>query len=505
MENKVQYTVTLKDLLSNALTQAEKKAKSLDGTLGGLGKTAIAAFGAYEAFNFVKDSVAAFDEAAQASALLNNQLQNSGRTSVEFKKDLEELAGELMEKSRFDDDAIASGQAVLAGFKNLSDELVLRATPALVDAATAMGTDVKSAAQAVGMALESPADATRKLRSMNILLNDEQKKTIENLVKSGDKAKAQAVVLDLIANKYKGAGEAAATTGKGPLIVLQNKLGNVTEAFGGVVVSIVDVFMPAIKVVVDLLKGFTKFLTENEGAVKAFAVGVTIAAGAFGAWKVYTMRAAIATKIMSINMAQLNLLMRNNALGIVITAVAALGAALYYAWEKSETFRKGVYVMWNFVKTYVGMMMDYFSALGDIIIGALTLDIDRFKKGVVAVVDLAKSTGTKFANAYTTGLEEGTTSWAEDQKTAPATGLIPGLPGEDGKPTEPTEKPKTTVSEPKGAPTTKATTITITIDKLVESLSVNTTNIQESTSKIRELVATALTDALNDSQIIAGG
>lgn len=501
MENKVQYTVTLKDLISNGLSNAEKKAESLDNTLSNLGKTAIAAFSAYEAFNFVKDSVKAFDEAAQASALLDNTLQNTGRTAAGFRAALDEQATALMDVSRFDDDAITGAQKLLAAQKNISDELVMKSIPAIVDAASSLKMDLGSAADSVAIALAKPEMAARKLKSMNVVLNDEQEKTIKKLTETGQTAKAQAMIIDLISSKYKGAGKVAAETGEGPFIVLANKLGNVTESFGGVIVSLVDGFMPAIKLAGEILKGVTAFLTENKEEVKAVAIGVALAGGAFLLYQGYLKAAAAYTAIMTIAQMGLNAAISANPIGAAVLALSALGAILYYAWQKSETFRQGVYIMYEFVKTYIGQVIDYFKALGNIIMGAFTLDYDTFKKGVVGIVDLAKNAGEQYATAFQKGKKKGSDSFTES--TAAATDLIPKTAG-GGAPTEPAT-PTTPVTEPKGSPTTKATTITITIDKLVESLSVNTTNIQESTSKIRELVATTLTDALNDSQIIAGG
>lgn len=532
MENKVIYTVTLKDLISGALSKAEEKAKALDTSLGNLGKTAITAFGAYEAFNYIKDSVTAFDEAEQASVKLDNQLRNSGRATEEFRKALDDKAIALMKNSRFDDDAITSGQGVLAGFKNISNELLMNATPAMVDVATAMKTDVATAAQAVGMALESPADASKKLRSMNILLNDEQKKTIENMVKSGDKAGAQAMVLDLIANKYKGMGEAAAKTGMGPLIVLQNQLGNVTEKIGGVVVKILDKAMPAIEYMigkfddlVDTLIDVKKWVSDNMEIFEAAGYvlgGLALAVGAYVTinqimvtWEtikyMWMMRSVIAESLLATKttvlsavtaaytavVQGLNAAWAANPIGIVVAGLVLLGTVIAYAWNNFEGFRKFVFGVFEVIKNSGEILGAYLEGLKDKIIGTLTMDDKQVALGEAKM----KAAGQLVAKAWADGQTKGAANFAASQ-------IVSNAPILDDKKNEVVvedENKGTPVSEPKGSPTTKATTITITIDKLVESLSVNTTNIQESTSKIRELVATALTDALNDSQIIAGG
>lgn len=58
--------------------------------------------------------------------------------------------------------------------------------------------------------------------------------------------------------------------------------------------------------------------------------------------------------------------------------------------------------------------------------------------------------------------------------------------------------------ETKGVTGQKVTTINVTIDKLIENFKISTTTIQEGSSKVRELVAQTLLNAVNDSQIVAG-
>jgi tape measure domain-containing protein len=57
---------------------------------------------------------------------------------------------------------------------------------------------------------------------------------------------------------------------------------------------------------------------------------------------------------------------------------------------------------------------------------------------------------------------------------------------------------------PKGATGQKVVTINISIAKMIETFKISTANIQESSSKVRELVAQTLLSAVSDSQITAG-
>ena len=60
-----------------------------------------------------------------------------------------------------------------------------------------------------------------------------------------------------------------------------------------------------------------------------------------------------------------------------------------------------------------------------------------------------------------------------------------------------------TEKKPDKAKGSQSITINISINKLIESFKVETTNIQESTAKIQEMVANTLLAAVNDASITA--
>lgn len=59
-------------------------------------------------------------------------------------------------------------------------------------------------------------------------------------------------------------------------------------------------------------------------------------------------------------------------------------------------------------------------------------------------------------------------------------------------------------TETKGVTGQKVTTINVTIGKLIEQFKIQTTTVGEGTTKIKELVAQTLLSAINDSQIVSG-
>ena len=292
--------------------------------------------------------------------------------------------------------------------------------------------------------------------------------------------------------------------------------------------------MPAIEymigkfdALVDTLINVKKWVSENMEIFEAAGYvlgGLALAVGAYAtinqvmvAWEtikyMWMMRSVIAESLLATKTTALsavtaaytavvqglNAAWAANPIGIVVAGLVLLGTAIAYAWNNFEGFRKFVFGVFEVIKSAGDIVSNYLSGLKDKIIGTITMDDEQIARGAASM----QKAGQLLGEAWKKGQAKGAASYAASQE---GKGVIPELPdSKKGVVDTANEAPTTPVSSPKGSPTTKATTITITIDKLVESLSVNTTNIQESTSKIRELVATALTDALNDSQIIAGG
>lgn len=83
------------------------------------------------------------------------------------------------------------------------------------------------------------------------------------------------------------------------------------------------------------------WIKQNKDAVQALAIGVTVAVTAFTAFSIVkTVTTWI--KATTFTMQALNAAMRANMIGIIITALAALVAALVYAYKHNESFRATV-------------------------------------------------------------------------------------------------------------------------------------------------------------------
>lgn len=92
------------------------------------------------------------------------------------------------------------------------------------------------------------------------------------------------------------------------------------------------------------------------------------AAGATGGW--------------TTAMAILNAVMYANPVGVIVAGVAALVAGVIYAWNKFESFR-------GFLYGFAASVKQIFTGIGDIVMGALTLDDERFIRGHKELFDVA--------------------------------------------------------------------------------------------------------------------
>jgi phage-related protein len=91
------------------------------------------------------------------------------------------------------------------------------------------------------------------------------------------------------------------------------------------------------------------------------AVGTARATASAVAHGIATKASAVATGGLTIAQRGLNLAMRANPIGLVITALFAIGAAFVLAYKKSETFRKIVTGVVNGVKAVVRGVADFIS------------------------------------------------------------------------------------------------------------------------------------------------
>ncbi|GAA4503135.1 hypothetical protein GCM10023172_27490 [Hymenobacter ginsengisoli] len=236
--------------------------------LGGLGL----AFGAFEAFNFLKESVSMFNSADQAGAQFDATLRSTGNAVGIARGELLKMSTDLMGKSLFDDDAITGAQSILLTFHNIKGAVYKEAVPAMLDMATKMHLSLDSAAQLVGKALDSPKEGLSALTRMGVRFSDSQQAMIAKFVKTGQAAKAQSLMLQELKVQFGGSAEAASKAGTGGWTVLYNRFNNVRESIGALLSQGADQGLPILNnLVTEGQKAVDWVSTHLEGIKAAFA------------------------------------------------------------------------------------------------------------------------------------------------------------------------------------------------------------------------------------------
>ncbi len=170
---------------------------------------------------------------------------------------------------------------------------------------------------------------------------------------------------------------------------LKQTLGNVFLPVATQVFSFIgDQAIPA-------LESFGGWVKQNEGWLKPLAIAVASVAGGFlafrGAISVISGLTAVVTGFKGA-FAALNVVMKANIFGIIISAVAGLVAVFMYFWNTNEGFRNFFIGAWEAIKNAVGVAVEWIK-------GALATMGDFFstvwegiKVGVAAVVDFFTNT-----------------------------------------------------------------------------------------------------------------
>jgi hypothetical protein len=270
------------DIIADA-TKAQKALKSTGGEaektggkLSGLGKAAAAGLAGGALFAFAKKSAAAAQESAVNNARLDAVFKSMGDSTGSAARAAEDYASSLSKKIGVDDDAIKTGQAVLATFGNVSNETARSA--GIFDRATAAGADLAAAgfgtmdsnAVQLGKALQDPTKGLTALGRSGVTFTAAQKKQIAAMQKSGDLLGAQKVVLGAIEGQVKGTAAATVTESA----KMTTAFGETEESIGGALLPVLNMLAPVLTSLAGFIQQNVSWLGPLVGAVLAVAAAV---------------------------------------------------------------------------------------------------------------------------------------------------------------------------------------------------------------------------------------
>lgn len=155
-----------------------------------------------------------------------------------------DLADKLADLSGRSSDTEKAAEAIILGFRHINTNIFPRTMQLTNDLAAGMGSDLPTAAETLGKALENPKDGLGALSRAGITFTDGQAAMIAKLQDSGKLLQAQGMILDQVQSKYGGLSDILGGTLTGRLTALSNKWddfkGKLGESFSPAIAKIID-------------------------------------------------------------------------------------------------------------------------------------------------------------------------------------------------------------------------------------------------------------------------
>ena len=521
MAEKVEYILSLKDEFSKGIAGAEEQVHKLEsglesvkGILTGIG---IAAAG-FEIAEFVKESSEAWEKMefamSQVEAGLKSTGEAAGLTFDEIKKGAESMAHDF----KFSQSQILDMQSILLTFPSVTKETFGAASNIILDMSTRLGQDLKSSAIQVGKALQDPEKGITALRRVGVNFNAEQTEIIKTLAATGHAAQAQTMILKELETEFGGSAKAAAEADKG--FRLEKTMEENKVALGEIIDKIQEELMP---VLIEVAKGFGNLIhwikengTQLWSLIKAVGAGViafkTITTFIVPLIEGFTAVApAAAGAVGGIEAVGVASTVALGPLGLLAAALAA-AIALYseiadHQKQMADVKEANLNDQYNKEKDAIEQMTEIYEKQGMKREEASKHAAEVELKNINQTYDelYKKYSAAEMGSDVEKNLDEQLAGLAKEREAAQTIQKNGLAPSSEAKKLNKTAAATTTPEkESSKAVGSKAVTINISIGKLIETFKVSATNIQESTGKVKELVAQTLLSAVNDSQIVAG-
>lgn len=455
-----------------------------------------------------RNSLKKWDTQVQAEAQVMQGITSTNMAAGRSFDQLTQAASNLQQKTLFGDETILQGvTAQMLTFTNVTGQAFDRAQKAALDVtsrlygAKASGESLRATSIMLGKALNDPVSNLGALSRSGIQFNEEQEAMIKNLWKAGETAKAQSILLAELEKQYGGSAEAAAQVGMGAWQQFMNRIGDIQERFG-----------PFLNQILKGLMTLFDWVQRNARVIGLISLAVL---GALAAYK--TMM--IVTKTWTAIQWALNAAMNANPLGIIITLIGALIAAVIYAWYKFEGFRGVIFGLWEaFKSVFTGikdLVKSVMGGVGELILGALTFDMDRIRSGLSKLGEGFSNYGKGIVEAYRKGNEAGrkfkpavpdllkgmAPGDEKENRNGAGTGLIGNVQGLNAGMAADTEVSSGINGITAGGK--KQTNITVNLGKLQDQIVIHAQGIQETAEEIEDMVTEALLKVLNSANKIA--
>jgi len=163
-----------------------------------------------------KVSIGRAEEMNSAYAITEQVIKQTGGAANLTAEEIKELSKAQAFNTGINKAAITEGNNILLTFKNIRTEvgegnnIFQRASAAMLDMSTVMGTDAKAGAVQLGKALNDPITGISALARVGVTFTVGQKEQIRNFQEAGDLMSAQKIILAELESQMGGTAEAAA-------------------------------------------------------------------------------------------------------------------------------------------------------------------------------------------------------------------------------------------------------------------------------------------------------
>lgn len=322
---------------------------------GKIGQTA-SLYGTLPAVAFGAASIRAARESAMAMAQTKASIISMGAAAGRTLPQLQQQATDLMKTSLFDDDEILrSVTANLLTFGKVSGPIFDGAQQAIVNLATKLNMELQPATLMVGKALNDPAKGLTALRRSGIQFTASQQQMIKSMVKAGNVAGAQKIMLAELNNQFGGSADAARKAD--PFAAFLIDFGEFQQAIGE---KLMPRLKPLLTILSNLLDRFNALSPATQNTIVTLGVmgaafgplmtGVSGLASTFGllarpiswAWRAFPILSSVigmaGNTIIAVGRAMLA-----NPIGLAIMAIAGAGYLLYRYWQPISGFFIGLW------------------------------------------------------------------------------------------------------------------------------------------------------------------
>jgi len=204
----------------------------------------------------------------KAIAKVSQTLINTGNKAGLTGRQLEDAAEKMSMNSLYGaSDILDKVTNRLLLFRNISGKTFERGQQAAVNMAAALDKDLSESATIVGRALNSPAQAVMILKKAQVDFSPQQAKTIELYAKTGKGMKAQAIIMDVLEQKFKNQAKLVSDTQ--PLLQMKKSFSDLAQTMGSI---IAPVLVPLIHGIVWLMNA----LANSNPVIKGVAGAILI-------------------------------------------------------------------------------------------------------------------------------------------------------------------------------------------------------------------------------------